>query len=189
MPTSHRCGALLRNGQPCGRSVAGGSEFCVHHTRLLEVVDAESLRTGRIPKKRALKEPALRVVVDEIETEPKTSATTIEADPSTVRPSLALAAAENLDALKDSFASGGSVSDEAGLDHRGMRRMWRALTRRSTHARCSRSRRRNRAPSPRRSRTPGDGRREPFCASAIDRRRCARHGLGRHAGPFRSDLR
>jgi hypothetical protein len=51
MPATPRCGALLRNGQPCGRAVAPDSEFCMHHTKLLETVDAEALRQGRIPKK------------------------------------------------------------------------------------------------------------------------------------------
>jgi hypothetical protein len=101
MPAFPRCGALLRNGQPCGRTIAVGSEFCVHHTRLLEDVDAEALRQGRIPKRRALKEPASRVVVET--TEPETATTTITAvDPASVRPSLALAAAENLEGLPGS---------------------------------------------------------------------------------------
>jgi hypothetical protein len=101
MPAYPRCGALLRNGQPCGRAVADGSEFCPHHTELLEVVGAEKLRRGQIPKKRTLKEPVLRVVLERTEPE-LTSATITDADPASVRPSLALAAAENLDALKDS---------------------------------------------------------------------------------------
>jgi hypothetical protein len=115
MPASLRCGALLRNGQPCGRTVAAGSEFCVHHTKLLERVDAEALRQGRIPKKWRLKESTLRVV-PEVNVEPTvwTTPTTTEtltpepmqtptpnmsADPATVRPSLAAAAAENVEAL------------------------------------------------------------------------------------------
>jgi hypothetical protein len=102
MPAFTRCGALLRNGQPCGRTADADSEFCVHHTRLLDDVDAQSLREGRIPKKRTLKEPALRVVVEEIEPSSAT-ATVTAADPASVRPSLALAAAENLDALTDSL--------------------------------------------------------------------------------------
>jgi hypothetical protein len=61
MAASPRCGGLLRNGQPCGRTVAVGSEFCVHHTRLLEDVDAEALRHGRTPK-NATKPQMLRVV-------------------------------------------------------------------------------------------------------------------------------
>jgi hypothetical protein len=57
-----RCAALLRNGEPCGRTVASGSEFCVHHAKLLATVDAETMRRGRTPKKRALRESVLRVV-------------------------------------------------------------------------------------------------------------------------------
>jgi hypothetical protein len=102
MPAFPRCGALLRNGQPCGRTAEAGSEFCVHHTRLLEDVDAESLRQGRIPKKRALKEPSLRVVAEPtVELEPAT--TIVNADPTTVRPTLALAAAEHVETLKASL--------------------------------------------------------------------------------------
>jgi hypothetical protein len=100
-----RCGALLRNGQPCRRTVEPGSEFCVHHIQLLETVGADSLRDGRVPKKRALKAPALRVVA---EPSPEREAPTMagpgaSADPATVRPSLALAAAENVEALKASL--------------------------------------------------------------------------------------
>ena len=62
MPAFPRCAALLRNGQPCGRTAAAGSEFCVHHTKLLETVDPESLRQGRIPKKRALRDSPLRLI-------------------------------------------------------------------------------------------------------------------------------
>lgn len=102
MPAIPRCGALLRNGQPCGRTAEAGSEFCVYHTRLLEEVDPESLRQGRIPKKRALKEPALRVVAEPaVELEP--TVTIVNADPTTVRPTLALAAAENLETLTASL--------------------------------------------------------------------------------------
>jgi hypothetical protein len=100
-----RCAALLRNGQPCGRTVSAGSEFCVHHTQLLETIDAESLREGRIPKKRALKDPPLRLIM-----EPSAPASVAEAgtsftsaDPATVRPSLAIAAAENVEALTESL--------------------------------------------------------------------------------------
>lgn len=97
-----RCGALLRSGQPCGRTAEADSEFCVHHTRLLDDVDPESLRQGRIPKKRALKEPTLRVVAEPtVELEPAVAI--VNADPTTVRPTLALAAAENLETLKASL--------------------------------------------------------------------------------------
>jgi hypothetical protein len=146
MPAYPRCGALLRNGQPCGRTVEAGSEFCVHHTRLLEDVDVESLRQGRIPKKRTLNEPTLRVV-DDVEAEPMTTTMTV-ADPANVRPSLALAAAENLDALKGLPPSRSSIGDQSNLDHGRVLELRRAVARRGTRARCSRSRRGDRAPAP-----------------------------------------
>ena len=64
MPAFPRCAALLRDGQPCKRTAAAGSEFCVHHTKLLASVDAETLRHGRTPKRHATLEPVLRVVTD-----------------------------------------------------------------------------------------------------------------------------
>jgi hypothetical protein len=113
MPAFPRCGALLRNGQPCGRTVADGSEFCVNHIKLLETVDAQAMRQGRTPKKRALKESGLRVVA---ESPPEPVATTgpatvTNADPSTVRPLLAAVAAENVEQLKASLleAAGSAV--------------------------------------------------------------------------------
>jgi hypothetical protein len=113
MPASPRCGALLRNGQPCGRTVAGGSEFCSHHTKLLETIDAANLRQGRIPKRPAVTKPVLRIVSEPATESPASPATpvTTTADPATVRPSLAAAAAENVEALKASLleAAGSAV--------------------------------------------------------------------------------
>jgi hypothetical protein len=113
MPTHLRCGALLRNGQPCGRTAAFGSEFCVHHTKLLASVGAETMRQGRTPRRQAKTEPRLRVVA---EPAPETVATTAtmpiaNADPATVRPLLAVAAAENVEQLKTSLleAAGSAV--------------------------------------------------------------------------------
>ena len=59
-----RCGALLRNGQPCGRTVARDSEVCSHHKNLLATIDAERMRKGRIPKRGARKGSALTVVAE-----------------------------------------------------------------------------------------------------------------------------
>jgi hypothetical protein len=101
MPAFPRCGALLRNGQPCGRTVAADSEFCSHHTALLKSVNAVALREGRIPKKRSLKASTLWVVPT-TDVEPATTVV-VNADPATVRPSLAAAAAENVEALKASL--------------------------------------------------------------------------------------
>jgi hypothetical protein len=71
---------------------------------LLESVDAESLRQGKIPKKGARNETTLRVI-----TEPTVPTSTTKmtasgiADPATVRPLLAVAAAENVEQLKASL--------------------------------------------------------------------------------------
>jgi hypothetical protein len=71
--------------------------------KLLGTVDAEALRAGRIPKRRKVKASTLRVV-SETNEEPATAVTVIpNADPATVRPSLAAAAAENVEALKTSL--------------------------------------------------------------------------------------
>jgi hypothetical protein len=113
MPAFPRCGALLRDGQPCRRTVAAGSEFCVHHTKLLETVDAETIRQGRTPKRHATLDPVLRVVTDPAPEPGMTLAagTAIRADPANVRPSLAAAAAENVEQLKASLleAAGSAV--------------------------------------------------------------------------------
>jgi hypothetical protein len=104
MPASPRCGALLRDGQPCRRTVAAGSEFCVHHSKLLATVDAETMRQGRTPEQRAKQQPVLRVVPEPALDQVAMAAGTIaSADPATVRPSLALAAAENVEQLKASL--------------------------------------------------------------------------------------
>ena len=99
-----RCAALLRNGQPCNRTVAQGSEFCVHHTKLLATVDAETLRSGRMPKTRSAAKQMLHLVSEpRSDAEMTVTATIATADPATVRPSLAAAAAENLEQLTTSL--------------------------------------------------------------------------------------
>jgi hypothetical protein len=112
MPASPRCVALLRDGSPCGRTVTAGSEFCVHHTKLLAAVDAETMRNGKTPKTRARKESALRLVSESpIEDAHLAVAPGASADPATVRPLLAAAAAENVEQLKTSLleAAGSAV--------------------------------------------------------------------------------
>ena len=113
MPAFSRCAALLRDGHPCRRTAAPGSEFCVHHTKLLATVDAETLRAGRTPKHHSTLEPVLRVVTEPtVEREVTPPADTVaSADPATVRPSLAAAAAENVEQLKSSLleAAGSAV--------------------------------------------------------------------------------
>jgi hypothetical protein len=93
--------------------VAEGSEFCVHHTRLLASVDAETLRHGRAPKKQTTRRQMLRVVSEPVlEPAPPSTATLVaDADPAMVRPSLAAAAAENVKQLTESLldAAGSAV--------------------------------------------------------------------------------
>jgi hypothetical protein len=111
MAASPRCAALLRNGQPCGRTIAPESEFCVHHTNLLATLDAETLKHGKIPKQRKQKAPVLRVVTEQTDSGAQLTSAVATADPSTVRPSLALAAAENVEQLTASLleAAGSAV--------------------------------------------------------------------------------
>jgi len=108
-----RCAALLRDGTPCGRTVAVGSEFCAHHTKLLATTDAETMRRGRTPKPRATRKEMVRVVTESTVDEGMT--TTIvanaSADPATVRPTFATAAAANVNQLTTSLleAAGSAV--------------------------------------------------------------------------------
>jgi hypothetical protein len=75
----------------------------VRHAELLTTVGAENLRAGRIPKKRNLSEPALHVGADAAPEVATMTASVISADPATVRPSLALAAPENVEQLTASL--------------------------------------------------------------------------------------
>jgi hypothetical protein len=113
MPAVPRCAALLRDGQPCGRTVAVGSAFCVHHTKLLATVDAETMRRGRTPKPRAVKKQKLHVVAEPaVEDSTTAGVVAVEnADPATVRPLLAVAAAQNVEQLTASLleAAGSAV--------------------------------------------------------------------------------
>jgi hypothetical protein len=107
-----RCALARRTGLSEDRPA--GSEFCVHHTKLLATVDAETMRRGRTAKKRALEETVLHVVPEStLETGAAAADTTTvaTADPATVRPLLAAAAAENVEQLKASLleAAGSAV--------------------------------------------------------------------------------
>src|SRR5262249_14355123 len=108
MPQHPRCAATLKDGSPCERvTVTPSAPFCSHHTELLGAVDAETMRQGRTPKEPGgKKERPLRVIA---ERKPKASkpsmngATLAVADPASVRPRLAEAAAENVEQLKASL--------------------------------------------------------------------------------------
>jgi hypothetical protein len=86
-----------------------GAVFCPYHLRLAEEHGVEAVTNGALPKKRAM-----RVVHTEAAEEPvsnKTGLTAVSVDPATVRPSLAAAAAENVEQLKASLleAAGSAV--------------------------------------------------------------------------------
>jgi hypothetical protein len=75
-------------------------------------VDAEKMKQGKIPKQRKQKVSLLRVVTEQTEgVDDESTTAVVAADPPTVRPSLALAAAENLEQLTASLleAAGSAV--------------------------------------------------------------------------------
>jgi hypothetical protein len=79
---------------------------------LLADVDAETMRQGRTPKKRSRGRQVLHLVSEEsLEDEETADSTTPVADPASIRPSLAVAAAENVEQLKTSLleAAGSAV--------------------------------------------------------------------------------
>jgi hypothetical protein len=86
-----------------------GAEFCPYHLKLVDEHGAETLKNGGLPKRRTLRVAA--------EPEPPVaepvavSVATVSADPATVRPRLAAAAAENLEQLQASLleAAGSAV--------------------------------------------------------------------------------
>src|SRR5262249_8854865 len=86
-----------------------GAVFCPHHLRLVEELGEEVVTNRALPKTRAL-----RVVPAKLAEEPalsETDATAFVADPATVRPSLAAAAAENVEQLTPALleAAGSAV--------------------------------------------------------------------------------
>jgi hypothetical protein len=99
------CAASLRDGRACGRTVIEGSEFSVHHDRLLAEHGADALKQGLPRRKQARGRWQPTIVAssaDEIavSTEGSASSARRSADPSTVRPRLTEAAAENVDDIR-----------------------------------------------------------------------------------------
>ena len=100
-----RCAALLRDGRACDRTVVEGSEFCVHHDRLLAEHGADALKQGLPRRKQARSSWQPTIVAmstDEPEVNSDGPATSDRrsVDPSTVRPRLAEAAAESVDDIQ-----------------------------------------------------------------------------------------
>ena len=81
--------------------------------QLLANVDAKTMKQGRTPKKRSRSKQVLHLIPDApVEDEVATSSATVTiADPASVRPSLAVAAAENVEQLTTSLleAAGSAV--------------------------------------------------------------------------------
>ena len=100
-----RCEAKLRDGSPCGRvTVTPNDPYCAHHTALAEeAAGGAGTRRKRRP---------LRVVgIESAESEQSVSVSGNDADPATIRPRLARAAAENVEQLQASLleAAGSAV--------------------------------------------------------------------------------
>jgi hypothetical protein len=46
MTSVPRCAARLRDDQPCDRTLADGSEFCIHHAKLAATHGDEVVKVG-----------------------------------------------------------------------------------------------------------------------------------------------
>jgi len=103
-----QCRARLRNGQRCRMVIESvGAEFCPYHLELVEEHGAGRLKKGGPPRRRTL-----RVVAEpEPPVAEPVAVATVSADPATVRPRLAAAAAENFEQLQASLlgAAGSAV--------------------------------------------------------------------------------
>lgn len=122
MPAYPRCGPLLRDGQLCKRTVAPGRSVPRQSQQAAGDCRCREMRQGRTPKARANQQPLLRLIAAPEQAATTGTVTIANADPASIGPSLAVAAAEL----------------GAGVDH-GPRRSsgrWRALSdrRRPTHA-------------------------------------------------------
>jgi hypothetical protein len=93
-----RCAALLHGGKQCRSVAVPGSEFCPHHSGLVEEHGVEALKRGEhLPARR------MRVVQDPVIAEAigvTTSNGNATVDPASVRPRLAEAAAESVDEIR-----------------------------------------------------------------------------------------
>jgi hypothetical protein len=109
-----RCAARLRDGQPCGRTVSPGSEFCSHHASLVEVHGVDALKEGLAHRRASSGSTPPKVVT---ENGPPDDVATVSQngsrDPATVRPRLAEAVAEGLEGIRKTLldAATGAVRD------------------------------------------------------------------------------
>ena len=105
MSAFSRCAALLRDGRACDRTVVEGSEFCVHHDRLLAEHGADALKQG-LPRRKQSRSSWQPTIVTTSSDEPEansngpTGEERRSVDPATVRPRLAAAAAESVEDIQ-----------------------------------------------------------------------------------------
>ena len=102
----------MRDGQPCGRTVSDGSEFCVHHGQLAEEHGEDVVKHG-LPRRRSARTASDPVIVAAEYTSNETVVANGDVDPASVRPRLAEAAAEGLDGIRKTLldAATGAVRD------------------------------------------------------------------------------
>jgi hypothetical protein len=100
MASFPRCAAQLRDGTPCGRTVAAGSDFCVHHLTLIEEHGEQALQRGEYPRRRRAN---VNVAPLEVETERPMVNENGSVSPARVRPALAEAAAASLNELQNAL--------------------------------------------------------------------------------------
>jgi hypothetical protein len=102
MPKNPRCAALLHGGARCRSVVVPGEAFCPHHMTLVEEHGEEALRRGEhlAPRRSARKLRAVRepIVAATVETRAETG--NGRADPASVRPLLAEAAAASIEDIR-----------------------------------------------------------------------------------------
>jgi hypothetical protein len=112
MASVSRCAARLRDGQPCDRTVADGSEFCAHHSKLAVAHGYDIVKQG-LPRRRAARTASEPVIVSTDETPRGTVEGVSVVDPASVRPRLAEAAAEGLEGIRRTLldAATGAVRD------------------------------------------------------------------------------
>jgi hypothetical protein len=93
-----RCAALLHGGKQCRSVAVDGTEFCQHHSELVEEHGAEALKRGEhLPARR------MRIVQAPVAAEPAeaTAGNAVAViDPASVRPRLAEAAAASLEDIR-----------------------------------------------------------------------------------------
>jgi hypothetical protein len=140
MPRFPRCSPLLRDGQPCTRTVAEGSEFCVHHAELAETHGPDVVKRG-MPRRGmtgSRSSPPV-VIVDEPARDELEVNNGGAVDPATVRPGLA----EGVDDIRRARVASMTLLVRFGVKQDVP---WGARARRCGHRPGSRARR-VRAPS------------------------------------------